>query len=363
MRKNKYYLGFLVFAILILFAPSCTKSSKSSTPSGTILKEIDIGGSTGILPGLSPGDITYNNADNSIWVVTAASLSTISYVVKFDLKGNFITYTAVGHGAMHLASDKQGDVWVSVMNDNLLVELDPNGKIINQFNVGIRPWYINTDPSGNIWTLNSGPTCLGTCSGPPYVASFTEITTNGNVIAGFSFSTPFEGPFTFDQSGNIWVANGYANSFITEMNVNGTVIKSFSANSSSFPTSIFGDNMIFDNNGNLWLVNSRTSDGTNDNLVTKVYTTTNKAPENYSMGGMYPWGISVDHNNNIWVTGLYSNTVTKINNSGQGIEVYRFDQFQQLSSPTGPVSITIDKNNNIWFTDNREDGYVIELAP
>ena len=363
MSKHKKCLGLILFTLILLFIASCKNTNKSSTPSGTILNTIDIGGTAGILPGLPPKRITYNDVDNSIWVVAEnTSPSGISYVVKFDINGNFITYTAVGHEATGIVSDKQGNVWVSVANDDKVMELDPNGKIINQFNVGTRPWYINTDPAGNIWVLNIGPLCPGTCGPPTYVASFTEVTTKGNVIAGYSFSTPFEGPFIFDRSGNIWVANGYTNYPITEMNPNGAVIKTIYGNTAAFPTSIFGENMIFDNYGNLWLVNSRASDGTNSYFVTKVYTT-NKAPESYSSGGMYPWSIAVDHNDNIWVTGIFSNTVSKINNSGEIIGVYRFDQFQQLSYPTGPVSITVDKNNNIWFTDDRQDGYVIELAP
>ena len=145
MSKHKKCLGLILFTLILLFIASCKNTNKSSTPSGTILNTIDIGGTAGILPGLPPERITYNDVDNSIWVVAENSPSGISYVVKFDINGNFITYTAVGHEATGIVSDKQGNVWVSVANDDKVMELDPNGKIINQFNVGIRPWYINTE--------------------------------------------------------------------------------------------------------------------------------------------------------------------------------------------------------------------------
>ena len=363
MRKNKHYLGFLLFAALFIFTSNCTKSNKSSTPSGTILNTIDIGGNTGILPGLLPGGIAYNDVDNSIWVIASnSSPSSISYVVKLDPKGNFITYTAVGHEATSVVSDKEGNIWISVMNDNLLVELDSEGKIINQFNTGIRPTYIAVDPAGNVWVLNIGPICTGTCNGPPWVATFTEVTTDKNVVSGYSFSTPVVGPFIFDQSGNIWVTNNDADPPIIEMKTDGTIIKTFYGGPSvRFETS-FGANMAFDSNGNLWVVNSHNIDG-NDNMVTIIYTTVNKQADSYSMWGKYPVSLAVDQHDNIWVSGGMSDTVTKMSNSGNVVGLYRFDQFQELIYYSGPGAIIVDTDNNIWFTDDRQDGYVIELAP
>lgn len=359
MGKNKQYLSFLLFTLLIIFSASCTKSNKSSTSSGTILKTIDIGGKIGILPGLLPGDITYNNVDDSIWVgASNFSSLTIGYVVKFDLKGNFITYTAVGHGAIDLTSDKQGNVWASVMNDNKLVELDSNGKIINQFNVGIRPIIINIDPTGNIWALNTGAPCItGTCFGPPYVSSFTEVSVAGSIISRFTFSTPFMGPFIFDQSNHIWIADDGATPQILEMDITGSTIKSFYGGPSVPLTWTFAG-LTFDHNGDLWVADVNGNDA---DMVTKIYTTMNKQPESHTMGGKYPGNIAVDNNNNVWVTGY--NSVIKMSNSGVVINTYRFDQFQQTFSACGTGAIIIDGNNNIWFSDDCGNGYVVKLAP
>ena len=318
------------------------------------------------MPGLLPGAIIYNNIGaGSIWVAASNFSSlTIGYIFKFDLKGNLITYTAVGHGAIDLTSDKQGNVWASVMNDNKLVELDPNGKIINQFNVGIRPIEIGLDPSGNVWMLNIGAPCItGTCFGPQYVSSFTEVSVAGSVISGFTFSnTAFMGPFVFDQSGYIWIADEGATPQILKMDITGSTIKSFYGGPSIPLTWTFGG-IAFDHNGNLWVTDVNGNDA---DMVTKIYTTLNQQTESYTMGGKHPACIAVDHNNNIWISGgggVGSQTVTKMSNSGVVINIYRFDQFQQTYSTCGPGAITVDGNNNIWFSDDCGDGYIVKLAP
>lgn len=77
-----------------------------------------------------------------------------------------------------------------------------------------------------------------------------------------------------------------------------------------------------------------------------------KSPPYYA--GSKPMGIAIDASGNAWVTSRGSNTVTKLNQSGNVIGSYKVGK--------SPVGIAIDASGNVWIADLGSNS-VTKLAP
>jgi len=224
------------------------------------------------------------------------------------------TYS-VGLSPFGIAIDASGNVWVINNGSNNVTELNSSGITIGTYSVGTNPFGIAIDASGNVWVTNSGSKTV------------TELNSSGITIGTYAAGSDPAG-IAIDSSGNVWVTNFHSNT-VTELNSSGITIGTYSV----------GTNPLFiaiDASGNVWVANfySKTVTELNSSGIT-IGT--------YSVG-TNPFGIAIDASSNVWVTNSGSNTVTELNSSGITIGTY--------SVGTNPFGIAIDASGNVWVTNS-----------
>ena len=203
-----------------------------------------------------------------------------------------------------------------------VVTLPPN-EYVNP--VGVNPFDIAIDSSGNVWVTNYGGSTV------------SELTYASNYNSANTFSVG-AGPLAIviDSAGNVWVDNNRDNT-ISEL--------TYASNYISENTFVVGNNsngMAIDKSGNIWVTNA------NSNNVTEL-SSTGITIGTYDVGGISPQGIAIDASGNVWVTngsnnGPPSYSVTKLNSSGSLIGTY--------STIGSPLGIAIDPSGNVWVANN-----------
>jgi len=142
------------------------------------------------------------------------------------------TYS-VGLSPFGIAIDASGNVWVINNGSNNVTELNSSGITIGTYSVGSYPFGIAIDASGNVWVTNSGSN------------NVTELNSSGITIGTYSVgSYPFG--IAIDASGNVWVANFRSNT-VTELNSSGIIVGTYGA---GYPAGIAIDSL-----GNVWVTN------------------------------------------------------------------------------------------------------------
>jgi len=96
----------------------------------TVVNTIDIGG--------SPGSIFFSEADNlafvTVWGGGCLSYNTETLTVINDPNNAFL-----GKGGSGAAADKDGNIFVSVWDDDQVIQLDKGGIVLNTYDVGDSP--------------------------------------------------------------------------------------------------------------------------------------------------------------------------------------------------------------------------------
>lgn len=96
----------------------------------TIVNTIDIGG--------SPGNLCFSEADNlaflTVWGSGCLTYNTETLEVVNGIDDYFL-----GKGGSGAAADKDGNIFVSIWDDDQVIQLDQGGIVINTFDVGDSP--------------------------------------------------------------------------------------------------------------------------------------------------------------------------------------------------------------------------------
>ncbi len=129
--------------------------------------------------------------------------------------GDPVPLYSVGVGPWGIAIDASGNVWVTNSGSNNVTELNSSGTTIGTFTVGKFPEGIAIDSSGNVWVT-------GALYGGYFLSSsseygiLTELSPTGTIIGTdfVGYNTP--PGIAIDPAGNIWVTNSLSNT-VTEI--------------------------------------------------------------------------------------------------------------------------------------------------
>jgi YVTN family beta-propeller protein len=96
----------------------------------TIVQTIDVGG--------SPGNLVFSEADN-LALLTVWGMGCITYSTETLQVVNGADATFLGKGGSGVAADKDGNIFVSVWDDDQVIQLDQGGIVVNTYDVGDSP--------------------------------------------------------------------------------------------------------------------------------------------------------------------------------------------------------------------------------
>jgi hypothetical protein len=253
----------------------------------------------GITGGASPGI-----GDDQL---VKMSLSTGAVQAGFPVDFDQATYgvdTFVG-----IALDNSGELWATSLNAGAVVEITPNGNLINgsPFFVGGTSG-VATDNTGNIWFAGTGG------------SNIIEFDTNGDFInnyAPFGLNQPVG--MAINGSNELWTVNG-GNSSLSKVesfngaNGSGSPYTALSLNTASV-TAIDGTNQVL-------IPNCRVGCGAGstmpDNLLRLAQAgTADTGGSGANYGAQIPGfsgvsGAAIDAAGNVWVANSVSGTVTEV---------------------------------------------------
>ncbi len=227
--------------------------------------------------------------------------------------GRDINNYLISTGAIAVAVNANGNVWVAGGLYNVISEISSNGVTLGTFNTGNYPDALAIDANGNIWVANYESNT---------VSEFSNIgTTIGTYPVG-------NGPIgiAIDPNQNIWVANYESNS-VTELSNTGSILNTYYTGNN--PESI-----AVDSNENIWVANY------GSNTVSEI--SNNGANINTYSVGSYPLLVAIGLNNSVWIGNYGTDTVTELTNKGNIVGVYQ-------TQGTGLInSLQIAPNGNVW---------------
>ncbi|HEY6472700.1 MAG TPA: IPT/TIG domain-containing protein [Acidimicrobiales bacterium] len=300
----------------------------------------------------------------TIWVVNQDSSTLVSY--PLSATGNATPGVTISSDGSSLnnpfgteAFDAAGDLWISNLDTNTLVEYTPSQlastgsptpavTISSDGSSLDSPGSVAFDRSGDLWALNESgaiveytPSQLAS-SGAPTPA----VTISGN-----------ESPYglAFDGSGDLWVADSGKNTVIEytpsqlESSGSPTPTVTLSTDASSSIDSPSG--VAFDSSGDLWVTNTNTyslveftpSQLASSGAPTPAVTI---SPNASSLDG--PYSLAFDAGGNLWVANAYSD----------GLVEYAPSQLAASGAPT-PVNTIVGAATGM----SAPGGVVIEQAP
>jgi len=245
-----------------------------------------------------------------------------------------------------LALDAAGDVWVANGNSNSLSELPAGDYSCGASNLApasaqfFRPFDISFDNEGNIWVANYyDHDSVSELPAGDFVGgavNFNAANTSGAKIDNVE-------QITLDAVGDLWIANNYSVSELPAGN--------YGPGATNFNFGNRALRMTIDPFGNLWV--------TNDQGVSEL------PKGNYSQATNYPvttsfypfYGLATDAAGDIWVTNFFGASELPVGN-------YEAGQVSYSAAPfTGRVAasaIAIDGATNVWLIGD-SGLYVVEL--
>jgi alpha-tubulin suppressor-like RCC1 family protein len=267
-------------------------------------------------------------------------------------------------GPEGIAIDANGNVWlanndvysVTELSGSTGSALSPAGGFTGGGLYG--PEGIAIDANGNVWVANNGsPPFAGTgvteLSGSTgaTLSPASGLATGGDGITGGFTGGGLNGPegIAIGANGNVWVSN-YQGSSVTEL--------SGSTGSALSPASGFTggglnapNGIAVDANGNVWVSNFFSG-------VTELSGSTGSAlspASGFTGGGMdFAWGISIDGGGDVWVANSGSNSVTEIVGAAAPVItplIAQITQGAKLSSITvTPAGVYLSEGNKQQFT-------------
>ena len=359
-------------------------ATASSAPTYTISGNVTVSGEAlnGVTMTLKGTNITATVTDaNGNYTFTG--LANGSYIVIPSLAGytfnpasmavtinganatsnNFTNQTChVGISPYGIAIDGSGNVWVANDGSGNVTELSSTGAVFGTYAVSTDPTVIAIDGSGNVWVAN-------------WVSNnVTELSSTGAVLGAYAVGPSWG--IAIDGSGNVWVSNMQSNS-VTELSSFGSVLGTYPVGTEPYGIAIDGSgnvwvanggsgnvtklsstgsvlgtyavgidptSIVIDGSGNVWVANYGRGN------VTKL-SSTGAVLGTYTVG-TEPWGIAIDGSGNVWVSNMQSNSVTELSSTGAVLGTYTVG--------TEPWGIAIDGSGNVWVT-NWVDNIVTEL--
>jgi len=280
-----------------------------------------------------------------------------------------------------IACDSQGDIWIADGGNNRVLEFKPpftNGMnaslVIGQPNFSVSraattanglhtPEDIAFDLSGNLWVSDLNNNRILEFK-PPFTNGMNASVVIGQVIFTANDSAAgqnrLHGPsgIMFDSEGNLWVSD-YGNSRVLEFKppftngMNASVVIGHANYLSEIPqgepsaSGISGPNgLAFDSSGNLWVSDINYNrvlefgepffTGMSAMLVVGQPNFTARSPELDGHGGLYgPTDMAFDSNENLWVADYHNNRILE----------FRYSSFTEVASSSsaktgGPFSST-----------------------
>lgn len=233
----------------------------------------------------------------------------------------------------------------STINTNTFTLTDANGASV--------PGTVAYDSSNDTATFTPSSSLS---SGITYTADITTGAESSQEIAlsstySWSFTTAFAasggtktftvgtGPMNIaiDASGNIWVTNEGGGGSVTELNLSGGLLNTFSGNNISDPVGI-----AIDSSGNVWVANWGSTN------VTELLKSSNySSQQTFSIGLPELNSIAIDASGNIWVTDTYGGYDDVFELLGPS---YSSNNSFAVGSGGGKATgIAIDKSGNVWI--------------
>jgi hypothetical protein len=206
---------------------------------------------------LAVSPLSYPNGD--VWVVdnggkstnSPSSMSRFSY--NGDPFGNGYGLSIPNQNSEDVAIDAAGFVWITNPGVNSIIQLAPDGSLVNSATIGglNQPFCIAVDPNGNLWITNAANSD-GTSSLTKYNVS-SDVILSANNYTGGGLSQA-EG-VAVDAAGNVWVAN-FTGSSISEFNSAGTALTpAGSKGGYQLAVPSQPDSVAVDASGNVWTAN------------------------------------------------------------------------------------------------------------
>jgi len=230
------------------------------------------------------------------------------------------------------------NIFVSTASLNTVLELDPSGNpsTFATTTSGLDyPLGLAFDSSGNLFVANGGANTI------------EEFHTNGQTSFLSSPSLNEPDGLAFDANGDLFVAN-YGNNTVEEFSPGGT--------GTVFATATDGldepEGLAFDGDGNLFVSNQGGGNGTimeiSPNGSNSVFATTASGLDN-------PQGLVFDRSGTLYVANYSNNTIEKFNALGQGMI---FTGTNLLAEPYG---LGLDGSGNL-FVANHGLGEILEFS-
>ena len=198
--------------------------------------------------GSGPAGIALDLTGN-VWVVNQGgnTVSEITYSSNYSAANTF----AVGTVPLGIAIDVSGKVWVTNSGGNgppgsfSVTKLSSSGFLLGTYSTIGSPLGMAIDPSGNVWVANnwcgSGMICYVNTEN-----SITEFSSTGSTIGTYTVGVRPWG-IAIDASGDVWVTNDLSNT-VSELNPTGLTIATYAVG--IWPTGI-----AIDASGNVWVEN------------------------------------------------------------------------------------------------------------
>ncbi|MBS1528199.1 MAG: hypothetical protein JST19_21315, partial [Bacteroidetes bacterium] len=323
-----------------------------------------------------------------ITFTTSSTVSSVAGVVTTFAGSQTSGYAdGTGGGALFngpggIATDAQGNVYVSDSFNNLVRKITPGGVVTTIAGNGTPgyadgpaasaefygPQGLAVDGQGNVFVADFGNNVIRKISTDGTVSTFCGNTTAG-AVNGTATASEFNGPYgiAFDKSGNLYVADDN-NNMIRMINsagksttVAGVTTPGYANATTNTTTGVFAffrhpSGVAVDpSTGNIYV-----ADGGNSAIrqVTPagVVTTIAGGPGQTSLIG-YPTGITVDQNANIYITDQSGRVIeltaakTLYNLAGAVNVTGYADGTGTAAQFNTPLGIAIDLQGNIYISD------------
>lgn len=282
--------------------------------------------------------------------------------------GTILATPTIGTSPWAIARAPNGDVWVTLSDDNTVKDVAPDGTVKGTYPVGTTPTAIAFDPTGRPWVACRGsnevwvlkadgspdfqmapgqvPTGIAfSADGTAWVAlrddhAIAHVSTTGALLGTIPAASGPNGPHGMgvDRDGNIWTA-GYFDQSLWKFAPDGTLLKQVVVGNKP-------DYIQFDAAGNVWVSVE------DDHKVTRV-ALDGTILGDYNVGAS-PYHFAFDASGDAWVANFGDGTVSRL----------RPDGTLRATYPTGAgaLGLAIDGAGNVWVA-NKGPGTLTKLAP
>jgi streptogramin lyase len=253
------------------------------------------------------------------------------------------------NGAQGLTIDPAGNVWVANTGGNNLIEIASTGAYVRTATSSYlnAPVDVAADARNNIWEVNFLPV-----SGPGYLLN--EFNSSGAILAELTGGSTVNAPYALaiDPTGNVWTSNSGTGTL--------TVYNKSAAQVS--PAAGYTDNALqgnagiaFDSTGNAWVLGQGGPELSGFSAAGASLASTPV----YAVNGAalaQPTGVAVDGANNIWVTNNTGSGYLSEFAASTGAPVANAKTLGTLNSP---VQLAVDPSGNVWTANSGDSSITV----